>query len=520
MLKCVDILYSKRKFNMNLMTLFDQNVKSFPDSPAISMSSLNETWTYSDLHSKVNQISNYLTEFDIKKGDGVLILVPMSLDLYGLLLALFKIGAVAVFIDPQSSKKHIKACINKYPLKAFVGVKKAHLLRIINKSIRKIPVHITMGNLIFTKNYYNFENYNKEFNSNTITQSEDPALITFTSGSTGNPKAVVRTHGFLLTQYKVLSRNMLFDVGEIDMSTLPVFVLANLAAGMHSVIPNVNLLKPAEVNGEILLNDIIKYKATRFGGSPVLVNKIASYIKNDTKNSLTHIYMGGGPVFPNDLNIVQEKFLNSKVYGLYGSTEAEPIAHMSNTDYSSEKRMATQQGKGLFVGKPVSDIIVKIIDSHKLTKSITDLSSIECHIGEIIVSGEHVLKGYLNGEGDSENKIHLNNLIWHRTGDAGYFDDNGYLWLLGRYSQRVESNGQFIYPFAIEAAFYDKGYKTALVKQNNKITLVAENNKPSEDLLKTFNIEHCIVVNMLPRDKRHNAKIDYSELKNILNQSK
>lgn len=505
---------------MNLMTLFDQNVKAFPDSPAISMSSLNETWTYSDLNKRVNQISNYLTELNIKKGDGVLILVPMSLDLYGLLLALFKIGAVAVFIDPQSSKKHIKACIDKYPLTAFVGVKKAHLLRLVNKSIRQIPIHITMGKLFFTKNYYNFENHNTEFHSNTITQSKDPALITFTSGSTGNPKAVVRTHGFLLTQYKVLSRNMLFNVGEIDMSTLPVFVLANLAAGMHSVIPNVNLLKPAEVDGEVLLNDIIKYKATRFGGSPVLVNKIVPYITHGINTSLTHIYMGGGPVFPNDLHSVQNKFSNSQVYGLYGSTEAEPIAHMSTRDYSTEKQEATQKGKGLFVGKPVSDISVKIIDSDKLTQNINDFSSIECKTGEIVVSGEHVLKGYLNGEGDSENKIHLNNQIWHRTGDAGYFDENGDLWLLGRYSQRVEYKGEFIYPFAIEAAFYDKGYKTALVKHNNKITLVSEHNRPSEDLLNAFNIENCIIVNLLPRDKRHNAKIDYAELKKILNQSK
>lgn len=114
----------------------------------------------------------------------------------------------------------------------------------------------------------------------------------------------------------------------------------------------------------------------------------------------------------------------------------------------------------------------------------------------------------------------MNNQIWHRTGDAGYFDENGDLWLLGRYSQRVEYKGEFIYPFAIEAAFYDKGYKTALVKHNNKITLVSENNRPSEDLLNAFNIENCIIVNLLPRDKRHNAKIDYAELKKILNQSK
>lgn len=81
------------------------------------MSKRNETWTYLDLDKKVKQVSSCLKEQGINKGDGVLILVPMSFELYASLLALFKIGAVAVFIDPQSSKKHIKSCIEKYPLK-------------------------------------------------------------------------------------------------------------------------------------------------------------------------------------------------------------------------------------------------------------------------------------------------------------------------------------------------------------------------------------------------------------------
>lgn len=505
---------------MNLMTLFNENVKNIFNMPAITMSNRKETWSYVYLNSRVAQVAYALKQQNIGKGDGVLILIPMSFELYTLLLALFKLGAVAVFIDPQSSKKHIEHCIKKYPLKAFVGVKKAHALRLLNPFIRKIPIQITLGYLPMTQNFYDYYDSHKFLADNTPVDGNDAALITFTSGSTGKPKAAVRTHAFLVQQYEVLRKNMLFGLGEVDISTLPVFVLANLAAGMHSVIPNVNLLKPAEVDGEVLLNDIIKYKATRFGGSPVLVNKITSCIKDGINTSLTHIYMGGGPVFPNDLHRVQNKFLNSQVYGLYGSTEAEPIAHMSTKDYSTEKQEATQKGKGLFVGKPVSDISVKIIDSSKLTKNITSLSSIECNIGEIIVSGSHVLKGYLNGEGDSENKIHINNLIWHRTGDAGYFDDNGDLWLLGRYNQRVESNDTFIYPFAIEAAFYDKGYKTALVKHNNKITLVVEKNKPSDDLLQMFDIQDYIIVNSLPRDKRHNAKIDYAELKKILNQSK
>lgn len=500
---------------MNLMTLFNENVKNIFNMPAITMSSRKETWSYTYLNNRVAQVAYALKKQNISKGDGVLILVPMSFELYTLLLALFKLGAVAVFIDPQSSKKHIENCIKKYPLKAFVGVKKAHALRIINPSIRDIPIQITLGNLPFTQNFYHFYDAHTFLAENVPVEGSDPALITFTSGSTGNPKAAVRTHDFLVQQYEVLRKNMLFGLGEVDISTLPVFVLANLAAGMHSVIPDVNLLKPAVVEGDILLDDIIKYRATRFGGSPVLVQKIAPFLKKEIVTSLTHVYMGGGPVYPRDLKKMQHLLPTSHIYGLYGSTESEPISHMLAKDYTEEKQKATCEGYGLYVGTPVKEIKVKIIES-SLLSGTQNLSEIETETGEIIVSGEHVLKGYLNGEGDGENKIHINGEIWHRTGDAGYLDKNGELWLLGRYSQKIIKNDNVLYPFAVEAALYERGYKTAIVMHKGKICLIVEGELPAAKITERFEIEEVISVPKIPRDKRHNAKVDYTELHKIL----
>lgn len=498
---------------MNLMTLFNNNVKNHFNAPAITMAKDNETWSYSYLNNRVCQIAYYLKNKNINKGDGVLILVPMSLELYAFLLALFKIGAVAVFIDPQSSKSHIQSCIKKYPLKAFFGVKKAHLFRVINKDIRDIPLHITLGYLPFTDNLYNYYDSHKFLAENTIVQDEDPALITFTSGSTGNPKVAVRTHEFLLKQYEVLSKNMDFSFGKTDISTLPVFVLANLAAGMHSVIPQVNLLKPSLVEGDKLLKDIVKYRATRFGGSPVLVKKILPFISKNTETHLTHVYMGGGPVYPKDIKHVKECLSYAKVYGLYGSTESEPISHLISEDYDSIKHDLTRQGKGLCVGIPVKEIEVKIIDS-SLLNSFSTLPEVEC--GEIIVSGEHVLKGYLNGEGDKENKINFGNKIWHRTGDTGYFDKEGNLWLLGRYSQIIKNKGDIIYPFAVEAALYEKGYSSAVIMKDDNVYLISEGKCPSGDLLKEFGIDFNMLVEKIPRDRRHNSKIDYNKLKDLI----
>jgi acyl-CoA synthetase (AMP-forming)/AMP-acid ligase II len=505
---------------MNLMELFDKNVKDHPNIPALSMSSRNQTWTYQELSSKVNQATAYFRNLGIQKGDGVLILVPMSFELYTTLLALFKLGAVAVFIDPQSSKQHINACIKKYPLKAFIGVRKAHLLRLINKDIREIPLHMTMGYLPFTKDFNKYYQQDIRELKKVTVDDNDPALITFTSGSTGNPKAAVRTHAFLLKQYEVLSKNMLFKKGEIDISTLPVFVLANLAAGMHSVIPNVNLLRPAEVDGSVLLEDIKRYKATRFGGSPTLVDKITQHINDYSELSLTHVYLGGGPVYPKILKGLQEKLPQSNVYGLYGSTEAEPIAHTSSFDYDSKKVKETSTGNGLYVGDIVEEIKVKIVDGSKLKSHMDEIDTIICEHGEILVNGDHVLKGYLNGEGDEENKVNVKGEIWHRTGDAGYFDEQGKLWLLGRYSQRIITGDKVIYPFAVEAALFDKGYQSAVILHDDEPCIVVETKKPDENVLKNIGISKVLIVEKIPRDKRHNAKVDYGALKTFIKNKK
>jgi olefin beta-lactone synthetase len=511
---------------MNLMTLFDNQVQWHGEAPAISMSSTQTTWSYQTLNERVKSVANHFFEKGIRQGDGVLILTPMSLELYVTLLALFRLGAVAVFIDPQSSQAHIAACVKKYALKAFVGIQKAHLLRLKHKAIRQIPIQISVGFMPFSHNLNHFVDVPTNSHPIVSVKGSDPALITFTSGSTGAPKAAVRSHSFLLKQYEVLSKNMFFEKDSVDISTLPIFILANLAAGMHSVIPNVNLLKPSEVAEEVLLNDIIRYQAQRIGGSPALINKLVGAIGslNDVEKAkikLTHLYVGGGPVYPKDLHALKTVLPHTEVIGLYGSTEAEPISHASVEEYNQERIQQTNHARGLFVGKPITDIEVKIISSEHSQFHMDNFDSIECDTGkrgEIIVSGEHVLQGYLNQEGDSENKIHVKGKVWHRTGDAGYFDNDGNLWLLGRYSQRIHYQGIILYPFAIEACFYDKGFSTALVMHKKQPCLVVENADIDSNLLSYFGISKTISVQKIPRDKRHNTKVDYTALNQLISQ--
>jgi acyl-CoA synthetase (AMP-forming)/AMP-acid ligase II len=143
--------------------------------------------------------------------------------------------------------------------------------------------------------------------------------------------------------------------------------------------------------------------------------------------------------------------------------------------------------------------------------------------GEIVVSGEHVLTGYLHGHGDDESKFSVNGRRWHRTGDAGYLDNTGRLWLLGRCSACINDAHGTLYPFTVECvANHHPGVRrSAMISHKGKRVLVVE---PSGGVefsslkasLAWAHVDAIEVLSKLPVDKRHNAKIDYPALHELL----
>ncbi len=137
-----------------------------------------------------------------------------------------------------------------------------------------------------------------------------------------------------------------------------------------------------------------------------------------------------------------------------------------------------RDGCGLLTGKPIAEIQLRIIPD-QWGKAVTHADPLApMETGEIVVSGGHVLKGYLNGEGDSETKFPIDGAIWHRTGDAGYIDPDGRLWLLGRCSAKVSDVHGDLYPFAVECVAMSFPFvrRCAFVLHKGKRLLAVEGN--------------------------------------------
>ena len=136
-----------------------------------------------------------------------------------------------------------------------------------------------------------------------------------------------------------------------------------------------------------------------------------------------------------------------------------------------------------------------------------------------------MLKGYLNGKGNEESKINVGDDVWHRTGDAAWLDDSGRVWLVGRCSAAIQRpDKKPIYPFGIECtAMSHPGVKRcALILHEKRTTLFVEGHISEtqlESLLKPLGVEKVQAISHIPVDKRHNAKIDYPALRELLSQS-
>jgi acyl-coenzyme A synthetase/AMP-(fatty) acid ligase len=152
-------------------------------------------------------------------------------------------------------------------------------------------------------------------------------------------------------------------------------------------------------------------------------------------------------------------------------------------------------------------------------------------VGEIVVTGPHVLTTVGPGEDATLTKIHVGDQIWHRTGDAGTWDEEGRLWLLGRCAARIEhinpdGSRQSIYPFAVESAAHTFApiKHAALVALQGRRILALELYTPQtgawestlKETLAWAQLDEIRILTKMPVDRRHNAKINYPALRALL----
>lgn len=468
---------------MNILDAFAARVAEHPERVAI-VDGRGRPTSYAELDRRSAALAAAWTKAGLKRDDRVLLALRVDADLYAALAALWRIGAAAVFPEPALGLGGLRHAVEATRPRAFLANGAYRLLPWIAPAIRRIPLHLSLP---LSGGAYPAADL----------PADTPALISFTSGSTGAPKAIVRSHGCLQAQGAAVAPLLASDRAEVDLVAFPVFVVANLGRGVTSVLPNWRLSRPLDADARAVARHAERAGVTRLLLSPALAELLADHLPP----SVDTLFVGGGPVFPDLLDRLRERRPALRIVAVYGSTEAEPIAELDWAHATATDGEAMRAGAGLLAGHVVAAARVRIVDE------------------EIQVAGEHVVQGYLDPARDASTKVRdADGTVWHRTGDAGRFDAQGRLWLLGRVEGRVGA----LRPFPVEAAArtWPGVRRAALVGVNDRAVLAVEGDAAHLPDWRTrfkqlggAEVEH---IPAMPLDRRHGSKVDLATLRAML----
>lgn len=418
----------------------------------------------------------------IGRGDRVVIAMPLGPKLYAGLAALWRLGAVAVLPEPALGLKGLRHAAGATTPKAYLADGWFRLLRYLVPELWQVERMITPDDATAAGEPLE------------AVAPEHPALISFTSGSTGRPKAIARSHDFLQAQDAALAGLIApRREDETDLVAFPVFVVANLGLGITSVLPNWNLRRHDEAKAEPIAAHAAANGVTRALLPPSICETLAA---SAAALRLDALFTGGGPVFPDLLERLAARLPATDIVSVYGSTEAEPIAHLHIGEIAAADWQAMKSGAGLLAGKPVPEVRLTI------------------RADEIVVTGDHVNKGYLDPADDASTKLRLDGETWHRTGDSGRLDEAGRLWLGGRLDGRA---GGF-FPFGVEAAsrFWPGVRRSALLELDGVAILAIEGDAHEapawRSAARRLGEIEVVPLPAIPLDRRHRSKVDYPAL--------
>ncbi|MCY8404033.1 o-succinylbenzoate--CoA ligase [Bacillus sonorensis] len=258
---------------------------------------------------------------------------------------------------------------------------------------------------------------------------DDTATIMYTSGTTGRPKGVMQT--FANHYFSAVSSALNLGLAENErwLIALPLFHISGLSALFKSVIYGMTVVLHQKFDADDVLRSIDDHQVTIISVVQTTLSRLAARVKS-CPESLRCLLLGGGPAPYALLEECKRKRL--PVVQSYGMTETcSQIATLA-PEHSIQKLGSA--------GKPLFASSIRIEKNGAAAKAGEH--------GEITVKGPTVMKGYLKNK--AANKKSFND-GWFRTGDIGYFDDDGFLYVLDRRSDLIISGGENIYPAEVEA---------------------------------------------------------------------
>ena len=405
---------------------------SNPESPAIYLPDANFI-TYKQLTDQINKLSLELVEGGFKNGNRIAIIMPHGLEAVLAFYAATLI-ATAVPLNPNSSAEELKKYITLAKVNAII-VKEDY-----SSVVEQISAEMAIPLILMKNNYkcnfqFDFDGIISQENDNGINQECDIAVVLFTSGTTSTPKVVPLTHANLIKTIDTATG--MFDLNKDDrsISVIPLFHVYGIVGPLFSAVSvGGSLVFLPSFNPQEFFRILQTLKITWYAAGPAIHYAVAEYAEkiNADKDSycLRLIRSGGAPLPVKVIEKLKRCFDAVVVQG-YGLTETAGLGTCNSLLLGKIKDESVGVPTGCEIG---------IIDEQE--KFLPQLAS-----GEIVIRGENVTKGYENVSNSEQMFLQGG---WFRTGDQGYIDEDGHIFITGRIKEIINRGGVKISPYEIE----------------------------------------------------------------------
>jgi long-chain acyl-CoA synthetase len=448
-----------------LFFFLEESARKYPDQPCTIFKGA--SISYREMNQLTDRLAAGLADIGVKKGDRVGIFMPNTPQFVQAYFAVLKLGAVVVATNPLYTPREIENQVNDAGVETMLVM--SNFYNLIKKTqpqtkIRKIIVtnikealspvlSFLFGLTQEKKSGFRVQlaegdvwmkdliaAHKAEDRPKVEVSPEDTALFQYSGGTTGISKGAVAMHRNLVAnslqmRYWITSAK---DGQETVLMAIPLFHVYGMVAGMNFgmatgaslvMIPNPRDMKD-------VLTSIQKYKPTIFPGVPTLYNAINNHpdvlAGKYNLSSIKACISGSAPL----LRETKEKFetlTGGKLFEGYGLSEAPTATHCN--PMFGENRTGS-------IGLPLPDVDVRIVS---LDDEVTNLSPGE--IGELVIKGPQVMKGYHNMPTETINTLRDG---WLFTGDIARMDEDGYFYIVDRKKELIKPGGYQVWPREVE----------------------------------------------------------------------
>jgi acyl-CoA synthetase (AMP-forming)/AMP-acid ligase II len=391
--------------------------------------------TYGELNSRVNQLAHGLLRIGVRKGDALALSVGNRIEHLEILFATAKIGALAIPLDIQWKALELGSVLSALKPKFLIlqenGAREFEQAKEL-KDLSFLQAVLLSSDLT----YSGLLNGQSTVEPDVQVREDDPFAVLLTSGTTGFPKGCLATHRTFV--FHCINNAIEKGLGVHDKALLssPIYFNAGRSFTLGVIYFGGTVILHERFEAEEVLKTIEKEKVTYMGAVPTMCERMLQVLDSheyDT-NSLRCLAVTGGKVHPSVLERLKRK-LTPNIYRTYASTDSGQMAISKPRDMDTKPDSA---------GRPVWCVELRIVDDNNRPLGVNE-------VGEIICQSPLATQGYyMNPE--ATNASFRDG--WFYTGDLGYFDDEGYLFVVGRKKEMVKSGGISIYPLEIESVLY------------------------------------------------------------------